>query len=134
MKRLLVVLAVGLLALAAGTGTARALESGDVVQFLIPISETQPELGAVLLFIGGPTGTTVGTGCVTTGSYPTQRALLFPSGQGSTGPFEVITTFQTVLGGGSDPIEPGTKVTNILFLGDCNIGATSYKKYTGTVE
>jgi hypothetical protein len=119
--------------------SAFAVSSGDTIQFLIPAAANQPEPDVgpistdVLIFIGRKTTTSPGTGCAPTGSYPVQNAVLVdPGGGRSERIVGVITTAQE--GGGSDPLPPGTKITNIAYLADCNIGTDAYKKYSGTVE
>jgi hypothetical protein len=117
--------------------SAFAVSSGDTIQFLIPAAANQPDpvgpVTDVLIFIGRKTTASPGTGCAPTGSYPVQNAVLVdPAGGRSERIVGVITTAQS--GGGSDPIPPGTKITDITFVIDCNIGTDAYHKYSGTVE
>jgi hypothetical protein len=128
--------------------TANALESGDLVQFLVRADARQPELNDSGTRDGVPESSLIygfasrsvdARGCAV-GDKLVQSARLIDPGQHdahSVGNpnLEVITTFQS--GGVTTPVEAGTRVENLLFVTDCNIvvGDTSvaYKKYSAQV-
>jgi len=128
-----------------GVATARALESGDYVQFLIRADANQPEpndqgmpdgIPETFLIYGSASGTVDARGCIG-GDRPVQSARLVQPGHHAGNPtVEVITTFQS--GDLTTPVEPGTRIGNLSFVGDCAIlvGDTwvAYKKYAGRVK
>ena len=126
------VAAVGALGVLATAQVAAALEPGDAVTFLLPVDANQPELPASpngrLIYHGGHVTMVETTGCGL-GSQPMQNATLVdPSGIGGSGRIEGVITIHT------EPIRPGTKLSNLTLLGPCSIGTAAYFRYEGIVE
>ena len=113
---------------------ASAQQSGDLVTFLIPILENQPDPPSgprdKLIYTGGQVIFVDTTGCQS-GTFPIQNAVLVdPAGGRSGRILGVITISQ------SGPVPPGTKLKNIgeVQPSPCATASGIYRRYTGTVE
>jgi hypothetical protein len=114
------------------TQPALALQSGDIVEFLIRTDSNQPDPPSgptdKLIFTGGRVTSIDTSGCAP-GTHPVQNAVLVDPAGGRSGRIVgVIVSSET------DPIPPGTKLTSIQATGVCTTGGATYNRYQGTVE
>lgn len=105
--------------------------------FLLPAGGNQPEPSAwsdAFIYTGGQVTRIDATGCHPNTSAPVQNAVLVELGfQGRSGRIVgVVTVYQT--GGSNDPVDPATKLTNLVLEGECTAGGTAYKRYRGIVD
>jgi hypothetical protein len=112
--------------------SAFAQQSGETVTVLIPTDQNQPDPPSgpqdKLIFTGGRVTTIDTTGCAL-GSHPVQNAILIDPAGGQPGRITGVIVISH-----SDPISPGTKLTNLVEQPPCTIGLITYRRYQGTVE
>ncbi len=112
---------------------ALALEPEDtlhVLVFNLPVLVDQADPTLIYIGLGD---TTINVGECGTGPCPLQDAVLIdPAAGGANRDIRVVTTFQT--GGGTDAVRPGTRITDLSFIGFCSVGGTLYPKYSGLVQ
>jgi hypothetical protein len=88
------------------------------------------DAGDVVVITGRSLGQrTVGT-CTSSGAaFPLQMGVALDPGNQGRGPR--TTEIQPLL---DDALKPGTRIKNVAFVGDCEIGGQPYQKFTGEVE
>jgi hypothetical protein len=104
------------------------VQSGDVIDFLLPAPE-QAALAEAVFITGGRLLTIDTTGCTPfTGQHPVQHyTLVDPTGTRSprSGGLVPLTI---------DPVHPGTRLGQLTFTHTCLIGGVLYHYYQGTVQ
>jgi hypothetical protein len=104
------------------------LQPGDVLYFLLPASADQPVPGITetLVFTGGKIIDIDATGCAP-GIHPVQHyTLVDTTGRKSAKSGGIIPFI-------SDPVRPGTRLSDPSVDGSCLIGTVEYIRYQGTV-
>lgn len=88
------------------------------------------DAGDVVVITGRSLGQrTVGT-CTSSGrEFPLQMGVALDPGDQGRGPR--TTEIQPLL---DDALKPGTRITNVAFVSDCEIGGRPYHKFSGEVE
>ena len=121
-------IAITLSALSSSTGL---VAQATTIEFAVP-PDTPVTTGAgedVVVFTGRPLGTIESVGdCGSFTNGAVQNVVAIHPNAGHSNHFTVIVIDH------SEPIHPGTKLTDITGLGFCTISGSTYSKYQGTVN
>ncbi len=127
------ILVVAALAAIGSFAWSAPLPSGTAVVVFLPTSGDVPQTLAEpkdqIVFIGGKVVDTDLPGCISTGSFPLQNVVLVDPGSARSGR---ITG--AVVGSQTEPIPPGTRVTELGTGVPCTSEGIDYLKFAGVTE
>ena len=127
-------MAVAFVAIAMGALSASSglIAQTQTIDFVAPAGTpvTVGTGGDVLIFTGRAIGTMETGTCGSTSSGPVHNAIVIDPGSGGRPTFDltVIVVSQ------SDPVNPGTKLTDLHVVGGCEISGGPYIVYRGDVK
>jgi hypothetical protein len=109
------------------------IELPPTLRFLVPSAVDLTIAGAdgpgrQIITMGGPVGTTGGGACSELEALPVQSAVVTdPSAQGANLLLSQLVPLQ------EHPLDPGTRLINVLMIDQCLIGDVEYTRYRADI-